>query len=260
MAARPYTSRAPTSFDPSVPLPLVVMLHGYSASGAIEESYLRLGSLVDSQQFFYATPDGTLDGSANRFWNATAACCNFYGSTVDDVAYLMAVVDDMEARYPIDPKRVFFFGHSNGAFMTQRLACEKADRIAAIVSLAGAQSDDLSLCTPSEAVPMVEVHGTADQTILYAGGDIVGNPYPSATTTVADWAQLDGCGPTATDDGVTLDLDTSLLGLDTDVQRFTGCARGDVELWTINGGQHIPSFGSAFAPAAIDYLLAHPKP
>ena len=260
MAARPYLSFAPSHFDPSVPLPLVVLLHGYSASAAIEESYLHLGSYVDSKQFFYAAPDGTVDGSANRFWNATAACCNFYSSPVDDVAYLMAVVDDMAARFPIDPKRVFFMGHSNGAFMTQRLACEKADRIAAIVSLAGAQNNDVSLCTPSEAVPMVEVHGTADATIAYAGGDIFGNPFPSATTTVADWAQLDGCSATPVDDGVTLDLESTLAGLDTDVKRFTGCARGDVELWTINGGGHIPSFTADFTPAALDYLLAHPKP
>ena len=144
----------PANFNPNQPLPLVVLLHGYSSSAAQTGGALGLGNLATSRQFFYAAPDGTVDAYGNRFWNATDACCNFGGSQVDDVAYLMAVVDDMASKYPIDPKRIFFIGHSNGAFMTQRMACEHAERLAAVVSIAGAQNNNLARCTPSEPVPM----------------------------------------------------------------------------------------------------------
>lgn len=257
---RPYGSVAPANFDPAVKLPLVVMLHGYTSDGATESAYLGLDALVDAKRFFYAAPDGTREnGVGNRFWNATDACCNFYGSTVDDVAYLTAVVDDMAARYPIDPKRVFFVGHSNGGFMTHRMACERAGRIAAVLSLAGAQNNDAAQCTPSEPVSVVELHGDADQTIRYGGGQINGVSYPSAETTVSDWAAKDGCGATHADAG-NLDLESTLPGAETNIQRFDGCSGGAVELWTIQGGSHIPSWTPSFAPAVIDWLFAHPKP
>jgi polyhydroxybutyrate depolymerase len=263
ITARPYTSAAPAGFDPSVKLPLIVMLHGYGSYAAQEDGYLGIGALVDSKHFFYADPDGTLDGNGKRFWNATDACCNFYGSTVDDVAYLTAVIDDMAARYPVDPKRVYVMGHSNGGFMTHRMACERAGRIAAVLSLAGAQNHDPALCSPSEPVSVVELHGDADQTILYGGGSVSAGvpPYPSAETTVSDWAAKDGCGTTHADAG-NLDLvGGGLAGDETNVQRFSGCTRGDVELWTIQGGPHVPyPWTSTFAPTVIDWLFAHPKP
>ena len=262
ITARPYLSIAPTGFDPSVKLPLVVMLHGYSSNARQEESYLALRTLVDSKHFFYAAPDGTVEASANanRFWNATDACCNFYGSTVDDVAYLTAVIDDMSARYPVDPKRVFFIGHSNGGFMTHRMACERAGRIAAVLSLAGAQNNDATKCSPTEPVSVVELHGDADQTIQYGGGLINGVPYPSALTTITDWATKDGCSTTAADAG-NLDLVGNVPGNETNIQRFAGCPTGNVELWTIQGGGHIPyTWSSTFAPTVIDWLFAHPKP
>ena len=81
---RPVTVHVPPSYDPATPTPLVIMLHGYGASGAIEEFYLDITPAADARGFLYAHPDGTLEAGApspKRFWNATDACCNFYGST-----------------------------------------------------------------------------------------------------------------------------------------------------------------------------------
>jgi len=264
ITARPYYSHAPTNYDPNTPLPLVVMLHGYSADHAIEGAYLGIDAQVDARQFFYAAPDGTIDTAGYRFWNATDACCNFYGSTVDDVAYLTAVVNDMKARYPIDPKRVFFVGHSNGAFMSHRMACERAGTIAAIVSLAGAQWEDATKCQPTVPVSVVEVHGNADTTISYNGGTADGTvglpPFPSAPQTVATWADKDGCTGDPTDAGSILDIETQIPGAETRVSRYDTCPVGDVELWTIEGGSHIPALGNQWPGAPLDWLFAHPKP
>jgi polyhydroxybutyrate depolymerase len=50
-------------------------------------------------------------------------------------------------------------------------------------------------------------------------------------------------------------------GLDTVVTRYTNHPPGGaVELWTINGGAHVPTLSSEFSPRVIDWLLAHPKP
>ncbi len=264
VAARPYYLHVPTGYDGGSPMPLMLMLHGYGANHTIEGLYLGLENLADSRGFFYAAPDGTLDSSGSRFWNATDACCNFDNLPVDDVAYLTAIFDDVEAHYLIDPKRVFVVGHSNGGFMTHRLACERSDRIAAAISLAGAQWLDASLCSPTDPVSVVEVHGTADTTIPYDGGEADNTPglpfFPSAHQTVATWADKNGCTSTLTDAGAILDLDSVLAGDETIVERYDSCPQGDVELWTIVGGAHIPNLTSDWPNEVCDYLFAHPKP
>jgi hypothetical protein len=41
----------------------------------------------------------------------------------------------------------------------------------------------------------------------------------------------------------------------------TGCRSStQVDLWTIQGGMHIPPFNLSFAPMAFQFLLAHPRP
>src|SRR5512135_1253101 len=113
---RPVTLQIPPSYDGSTPAPLLILLHGYGVNGAVEENYLGLSALVATNGVFLAAPNGLIDQTGSPFWNATDACCNFYGSTVDDVAYLRGLIRDISHDYKIDPKRVYLWGHSNGAF------------------------------------------------------------------------------------------------------------------------------------------------
>jgi len=258
VAARPYALMVPTGYHASTAVPLLILLHGYGASGAIEEGYLKLGPLAEAQTFLYATPNGTVDQGGRRFWNATDACCNLYGSSVDDVAYLGAVIDDVQSKYNVDSKRIYFVGHSNGGFMAHRLACELSPRIAGIVSLAGAQWENLSRCMPTDRVAVLEIHGTADATIPYDGGAIGQSPFPSAPVTISDWAALNGCG--AIDNSApNLDIESALPGAETSVTSYDNCPGGAAVLWTINGGSHIPSLQPTWPSVIYGFLSAHPK-
>lgn len=261
VAARPYDLKVPTGYDKAKPTPLVILLHGYTASGAMQEAYFKLAPVADAKTFLYATPDGTKNAAGNRFWNATDACCNFDGSPVDDVAYVNAIIDDVEKKYNVDDKRVFLVGHSNGAFMAHRLACDSAPRIAAIAALAGDVWDDATKCNPASPVAVLQIHGTADTVIAYNGGK---NPplavFPSATTSVATWAHKNGCA-TAPTAGAALDLEAVLLGNETTVAEYTGCKPGGAALlWTIQGGSHVPALQPSFATTVYAFLAAHPKP
>jgi polyhydroxybutyrate depolymerase len=263
--ARPVTLQVPRAYDPACAAPLVVLLHGYGAAGILEEGYLGLGSLVDGRGVLLAAPDGTVDSSGSAFWNAAnEACCNFSGSTVDDVKYLGDLITGIRAVYNVDPKRIFLVGHSNGGFMAHTLACELSDDIAAVVSLAGTVAVSSPACHPSAAVSVLQIHGDQDAIVFFDGGTNVvgkgGGPYAGALETTSRWASADGCQATFTA-GMPFDLEAGLPGAETDVSTFDGCPAGtDVTLWTIRGGGHSPMFSGKFAGPVWRWLAAHPRP
>ncbi|MBX3227693.1 MAG: alpha/beta hydrolase fold domain-containing protein [Labilithrix sp.] len=260
LTARPYERTVPASYDASKPAPLVMLLHGYTSNAKDQDAYFGISALAETKGFLVALPNGTKDAAGNPFWAATDACCNFVNAAVDDVAYLRAVLADMKLRYAVDPKRVYVVGHSNGGFMSHRLACELAGEIAAIVSLAGGQFADATKCTPSAPVAVLQVHGDQDETVTYEGGVFFGKSYPSAKQTVATWAAKNGCSPTLEPARDALDLERTLAGAETTVARHA-CTTGAAELWTIAGGKHVPTFAQpAWAEAVYSFLDAHPKP
>ncbi len=256
---RPVELKVPEGYDASTAAPLIILLHGYSASGFLQDVYFGLTDVANERGILYAHPDGTIDPSDKRFWNATDACCNFEPSDVDDSAYLRQLVDDISASYNVDPKRVYFMGHSNGGFMSYRMACDHADTVAAIISLAGASFADGTSCNPSEPVHVLQLHGTMDETIAYEGGTIGANAYPSAADSVAYWAGVAGCDATPAQ-GTALDVESSIDGTETAVSSYTaGCAGGSAELWTLEGASHIPNLQPDIGDTLVDYLLSHPK-
>jgi polyhydroxybutyrate depolymerase len=257
---RPVTLHVPSSYACGTPAPLVILLHGYTSSGSGQELYFGLTAESEKHGFFYAYPDGTKDSAGNGFWNATDACCNFEGAPVDDSSYIASLIDEIASKYAVDTKRVYLVGHSNGGFMSYRAACDHADKITAIASLAGAMFADVSKCNATEPVSVLQIHGTADAVILYNGGALGQNPYPAAKTSADDWAAINQC-PGDAQAGAPLDLDSSLAGTETTVSHRQGCAKGTTAaLWTIEGGSHVPSLSMEFAPEVVKFLLAQKKP
>jgi polyhydroxybutyrate depolymerase len=258
---RPLHLHVPGGYDAAAKAPLVVLLHGYTSSGAEQEDYFQLTAESDRRGFLYATPDGTVDRENNRFWNATPACCDFYGTGVDDSRYLRRLLDTVAAKYPVDPARVYFVGHSNGGFMALRMACEHADRVTAVVSLAGAATADPAACRPVRPVSVLQIHGTSDRTIHYEGASSP-RPYPSAKGTVDMWRALDGCADKPDTSAPPIDLESVLDGPETTVTAYhEGCRAGTrAELWSMRDASHIPALTPAFATAVVDFLLARSSP
>jgi len=256
---RPFQLHVPGSYDPATKAALVVvLLHGYQASAAMQENYFKLTAESERRGFLYAMPDGTKDRQGKRFWNATEACCDFSRSGVDDSAYLHRLLDMVKSSYSVDPRRIYLVGHSNGGFMAYQMACEHATQITAIVSLAGAAANDAPPCAPARPVSILQIHGTADRTILFEGGANAGRPYPSVATTLALWRRHNGCGDQADTSAAPMDLDSHLPGLETTVTTYrAGCRDATrVELWSIKNGGHIPALTSDFASAIINFLFA----
>jgi len=254
---RPAKLVLPPSYTPGTAYPLVILLHGYSVTGEIQDLYLGLSPKAAAKGFISIVPNGTKNATGTPFWNASPGwCCDFGNSGVDDAGYILGLVAEAKARFTIDSQRVYLVGHSNGGFMSYKLACEHADVFAAMVSIAGSMPLDAADCAPSEPVSVLQVHGTVDATIAYGG---VRGQFPSAEDVVKRWAGYDSCEHLPTNEPV-VDYDSAVLGDETRPQPYPGCTAGTgVALWRLDGSSHIPTFTDAFMPAALDWLLAHPK-
>lgn len=258
----PVSVHVPAGYNPSVPMPLVMLLHGYTETGNSQESYMQFQPLADSRGFLYLHPDGTVDNSGHQFWNATNSCCDFFGAGPDDSSYLRALVEEVKAALNVDDRRVYLIGHSNGGFMSYRLACDHPDLFTALASLAGATWEDPLACAPASGVHVLQIHGTADTVIDYDGGFFGGGNHPGAVETVEQWATFAGCSLVPDTSAPPLDLEWQIAGAETTVSRYTsGCSPdGSAELWTMAGAGHVPSLSIDFSPAVIDFLFQHARP
>jgi len=248
----------PAGADGSEDLPVVVVLHGYGASGSLQAGYFALTQRVDEAGFVLIVPDGTKDADGRRFWNATDACCDFGPTGVDDVGYLLGLLDQVQDAIPIDPDRVTVVGHSNGGFMSYRLACEASDRIAGIASVAGAGFADPADCDASEPVSVLQIHGTDDGTIRYEGGTLIEEDrvYPGAVDSASYWGELAGCQPQV--DGERRDYVATKQGVDSQRSAWPDCqdATTSVALWTLEDTGHIPVFSDTFEDDLLQWLLS----
>ena len=107
------------------------------------------------------------------------------------------LIEEIKIALTVDRRRIYVTGHSNGGFMSYRMACDHADTVAAIASLAGATYLDPTACSPSTTAHTLQIHGTFDTVINYGGGCIVGGGcYPGAIDTAETWATYNACSLT----------------------------------------------------------------
>jgi polyhydroxybutyrate depolymerase len=250
---RPVAVIRPPDHDPAVPTPLVVVLHGFRSDAAtIERAFpLASGAAVAGAMLVY--PPGGRNPFGQTFWNAAEACCDLYRSGNDDVAYLIGLIDEVAAAVAVD--RVVVFGHSNGGFMAYRLACEYGDRLAAVVTVAGALDDPPPACDGPSPAAVLHIHGTEDDVIRYDGGSIYVRPrYTGAERTVATLATRAGCEATLTA-GTPFDLDADVIGPET-TPFAAACPEGKrVALWAVAGSAHEPRVYPDFAARVLEFAL-----
>ncbi|MFQ5527816.1 MAG: alpha/beta hydrolase family esterase [Thermoanaerobaculia bacterium] len=257
----PVTLVVPDSYDPDRPSPLVVHLHGYASTADAIEHWLRLEPLAQELGFLYLLPQGSIDEAGQPFWNAGPVCCNWYNSAVDDIEYLRRLVDEVGNRCRVDPGRIYWIGHSNGAYMAYRIACEHAELVTGLTAIAGVTENEPTNCNPFKPVHVLHVHGTADDFWEFEGGvwSANGEPYPGALRTAEIWAEYDGCGPKTDVLAGKTDIESGIEGAETTVTRFAGPCRpgGSVEMWEVAGAGHVPEFSPEFSRKAIEWLLAN---
>ena len=142
--------------------PLVLVLHGLGGNGGALERRTRgtFDKLADQFGAVVVYPQASGDRPRWGAWRVGAPGAP---PPPDDLGFLSALIDTVAGELAIDRKRVFAAGFSNGAYMVYRLACERAELVAAIAPVSGGMFPDVApVCRQGPPVSVIGMHGTAD--------------------------------------------------------------------------------------------------
>lgn len=249
---REFFVHLPTGYAPSTPTPVVLDFHGRNTNASLQMTISGMKSSADANGFIAVHAEGI-----GATWNGGLCCGEAMSANIDDVGFVDALLDRLNAELCVDEARVFATGLSNGGYISNRLGCELSDRIAAIAPVAG--PNVFTSCSPSRPVPVLHFHGTDDRIVPYDGfAGALG-----VRDTMEAWAQRNGCGTS-----------TSVYFTNGDVtcEEWSGCGAASVQLCTVDGGGHqwpggnsIPLLGDntndiSATDAIWDFFAAHPMP
>jgi polyhydroxybutyrate depolymerase len=185
---RTYRIYIPAIYNSNKAVPLVFNLHGLGSNAAQQEVYGDFRGIADTANFILVCANGT-QTAAGQGWNNFATP----GTGVDDVGFISALIDKVSSKYNINKNRIYSTGMSNGGFMSYDLACFLNTRIAAIASVTGSMiATHLKACKANRPTPVMEIHGTGDNTVKYDGtpGLLTCTPID---TLVDFWARFNKC-------------------------------------------------------------------
>lgn len=203
--------------------PLLINMHGLGSNASQQRLLTGFDAIANREKIIVVYPNGI-----SNQWDLVGD---------RDVNFISALIDTINAHHPLDLNRVFATGMSMGSYMSHRLACALSNRIAAIGSVAGLNAS--FVCSPSRAVPVLHIHGTADSVVKYSG----------VAATISGWISRNGCPTTA----MTTDPYPSSNASSVVKKDYYGLCRdsSEVVLLTVDGGAHTWP-GVAWGGATMD--------
>jgi len=189
--------------------PLVIDFHGLDDSctywgGSCGDEYPDCNWLkeVDARGFYYVRAC-----SQHKSWNAGTCCPPSGGrgyNKPDDLDFGRDVIRDVISKYPnIDRERIFSVGFSNGAMMSEVLACNGTESmfrgvcsIEGVVEIRPGNAEGLDACDTqyndkTRAVSVLKIHALYDEAVPINGDPILG--FPSSYDDFDRWASRNNC-------------------------------------------------------------------
>ena len=188
---REFAVYVPSSYDGSENVPLLFNFHGGSGDIASQIAVSDMRAMADTANFIVvypqALPDPNDDGAT--LWTHKEP------TTVDDIYFVEAMIDDLATEYAIDQNRVYACGYSNGGEFSFELACRLSHRIAAVGVVARSMYiETYNECSPSHPMGIVTIHGSEDE---YEGITFLGTTYYIALDDVnAYWSNYNNTDAT----------------------------------------------------------------
>lgn len=146
---RAYYLYVPSTITAPASAPLIIMLHGSGRTGVTLVEKWK--DYAKKEGIILAGPDATnLQG---------------WGAPQDGPDYLHELVEELKAKYPVNPRRVYLFGHSAGAIFAIQMSLMESQYFAAAAVHAGAlRPDDMQLTDLAKRkIPISIQVGDSDQ-------------------------------------------------------------------------------------------------
>jgi polyhydroxybutyrate depolymerase len=237
----------PRRSSDSVPLALVLNLHGSGATALDQELFSGMNRTSNEDDFIVAYPQGLIADGSGYDWNVPKEPL-IGGRAVpkgsaSDITFLATLVKTLESKYCVDKNEVYATGFSGGAREVSQLACDESSLFAAVAPISGLRRP--TPCPTTRAVPVIAFHGSDDPVDPFNGNGQAYWTY-SVPTAAKDWASQDGCSSKAA---------TSQPSVGVTLTSYTHCGGdGAVELYEVKGeGHEWP--GGPVVPSALASVL-----
>ena len=181
---RSYHVREPDGWDGKSTMPLLIHFHGWQRTGALPVQHQRISGATRRRGVLLVAPNGN-----RRTWD-------FWYPETDDVEFAANVLEDVMARYPVDPENIFVSGYSYGSIMAWRVACDRGTElnIRALLGISGVL--DYGEDCAQAPVEVRHVHGLKDNVLDFPFGPGGDTAWP-----VMLWRERLGCSDARTDIG-----------------------------------------------------------
>ncbi|QDS89508.1 Esterase PHB depolymerase [Rosistilla ulvae] len=284
---REYRLHVPEGLEPGDPVPLLVCLHGGGSNSRVA-SAMGFSKLADRKKFIVAYPN-----AIEKHWNDGRDSPMFadQDDKVDDVDFIMKIVQRIRRSHSIDANRIFATGVSNGGFMTQRLAMEKPETFSAVAVCIATMGEAISQrFDPALPVSVLYLNGTEDPLVPYDGGPVGKGLGPRLNRVAGNPIAPRGLA-ISTDDAVQLWVERNKTASEPTVKKLAdknqedrsyieyyhwdGGQRGTVVgLYKVVGGGHALPGGRQYYPVKVigrpnqdaqgpelvwDFLIQHPR-
>ena len=244
---RNYILHVPAAVHDGKSLPLLIVLHGAYGSGRRMQAALGFDDYADTRGFYVAYPDShdPPEGPLSSRWNDGRETLKEDIQVVDDVGFILAMIEVIAAAVPLDRTQIFVTSASNGGMLTYRLGCETSGIFAGIAPMiANIPAAVASSCAPPGPIAVLAINGTVDPFMPYAGGEVCPDSGAgcekglvlSAAESLAVFVRVNGCSSsTQTETLPILEEDGTL------VQKISHIAcdvAGQTWLYAIHEGGH----------------------
>lgn len=209
-AERSYYVHVPPGAAQKKSLPLLILLHGGGGGAPQALENYPLKPVADREGFLLVTPNGSgpLPRELLRTWNVGWGFGYAQRKKVDDVGFVRALIGQIKKDYPVDSKRVYLTGLSNGAILCHYAAAANSDLISGIAPVVGcaggAETPDLTYPqAPKHPLNVIMFNGELDEHVPLKGGKQLLHTEKqaryvcSAQQSARFWVQANGCRPEA---------------------------------------------------------------
>lgn len=239
-AGRSYLIWVPRGYNPANPTPVMVGYSAYQDSTENFRNYSRLRESSVGRNAIIVYPR-----AIGASWEGSATAATRPGQ---DIAFVRAMINDVQRYYNIDRRRIYATGMSTGGGMAALSACHMADLFAGVAGVSGAYYAPVNQGCQNLPIAFMAIHGTNDTLTPYHGTIRRGMRVLPVPELFGSYARRNGCGP---------GLDRAPLPNATRVSA-RGCQKG-VQVIQVHGSNHFWWYSPSAADEMWAFLSRHSK-